>query len=222
MYFWLVILIFSSCPAAAQTPYYQGKTIRIMVGYPAGSAHDMWGRLVAPQLTKHIPGNPATVVENRTGAGSMVAANYIYNVAKPDGLTIGVINAALYFDQLMKRPEAQFDWSKYSWVGSSTPTNALMYMWAMPPIRPFTTSAAPPCLKMWCHRHRQYRLLLSETPGTSNRNKISTRDGVSKVPILKSPERGEVQCRFFVQVFLGGTLQNLAQQESRPRPGSNG
>ena len=112
IHFWLLILIFSSCPVAAQTPYYQGKTIRMMVGYPAGSAHDMWGRLVSPQLTKHIPGNPATVVENRTGAGSMVAANYIYNVAKPDGLTIGVINAALYFDQLMKSPEVQFDWSK--------------------------------------------------------------------------------------------------------------
>ena len=75
LHFWLLIFVFSSFPVAAQTPYYQGKTIRIMVGYPAGSAHDMWGRLVAPQLTKHIPGNPATVVENRTGAGSMVAAD---------------------------------------------------------------------------------------------------------------------------------------------------
>ena len=145
VYFWLLIFLTLSSRVAAQTPYYQGKTIRMMVGYPAGSAHDMWGRLVAPQLTKHIPGNPATVVENRTGAGSMVAANYVYNVAKPDGLTIGVINAALYFDQLMKRPEVQFDWSKYNWVGSSTPTNALLYMCANAPTRPFTTSAAPPC-----------------------------------------------------------------------------
>ena len=57
LHFWLLIFVFSSSPVAAQTPYYQGKTIRIMVGYPAGSAHDMWGRLVAPQLTKHIPGD---------------------------------------------------------------------------------------------------------------------------------------------------------------------
>ena len=57
-------MLFELPQVAAQTPYYQGKTIRMMVGYPAGSAHDMWGRLVAPQLTKHIPGNPATVVEN--------------------------------------------------------------------------------------------------------------------------------------------------------------
>jgi len=115
------------------------------VGYPAGSAHDMWGRLVAPQLTKHVPGNPATVVENRTGAGSMVAANYVYNVAKPDGLTIGVINAALYFDQLMKRPEVQFDWSKYSWVGSSTRPMLSCTCGPAPPTRLFKTSAAPPC-----------------------------------------------------------------------------
>src|SRR5689334_9257100 len=77
----------------AQTPYFQGKTIRIIVGYPAGSAHDIWARLIAPQLTKQIPGNPATVVQIMTGAGSMTAANYIYNVAKPDALTLGVVNA---------------------------------------------------------------------------------------------------------------------------------
>src|SRR5205807_6645962 len=117
-HFWLLILIFSSCPVAAQTPYYQGKTIRMMVAYPAGSAHDIWARLVAPQLTKHIPGNPATIVQIMTGTGSMTAANYVYNIAKPDGLTIGVINAALYFEQLMKRSEVQFDWSKFTWVGS--------------------------------------------------------------------------------------------------------
>ena len=73
VYFWLFIFLTLSSQVAAQTPYYQGKTIRMLVGYPAGSAHDMWARLVAPQLTKHIPGNPATVVEIRTGAGSMVA-----------------------------------------------------------------------------------------------------------------------------------------------------
>ena len=151
-----------------------------MVGYPAGSAHDMWGRLVAPQLTKHIPGNPATVVENRTGAGSMVAANYIYNVAKPDGLTIGVINAALYFDQLMKRPEVQFDWSKYSWVGSSTPTNALLYMWANAPyktIHDVRSATVPPKCGVTGTGNTGY--YFPETPGASDWNKISTRDGVS-------------------------------------------
>ena len=74
--------------ATAQTPYFQGKTIRVLVAYPAGSAHDQWARLIAPQLTRFIPGNPATVVQVMTGAGSMVATNYVYNIAKPDGLTV--------------------------------------------------------------------------------------------------------------------------------------
>src|SRR5262245_66654410 len=94
MHYWLLAFIVFTGPAAAQTPYYQGKTIRILVGYPAGSLHDMWGRLVAPQLTKNIPGNPATVVENRPAPGSVVAASYGYNVAKPDGLTLGRIHAS--------------------------------------------------------------------------------------------------------------------------------
>src|SRR5689334_12883177 len=91
--FWLFGFVFWCSDLAAQTPYYQGKTIRLVVGYPAGSAHDIWARLIAPQLTKQIPGNPATVVQIMTGAGSMTAANYIYGVAKPDGLTLGVVNA---------------------------------------------------------------------------------------------------------------------------------
>ena len=98
----LICLIWSS-EAFAQAPYFQGKTIRIIVGYPAGSAHDLWARLIAAQLPKHIPGNPAVIVQTMTGAGSMVATNYVHNVAKPDGLTLGVINAALYFDQLQKK-----------------------------------------------------------------------------------------------------------------------
>src|SRR5436189_5274804 len=131
----LFFIFFCAVEAAAQTPYFQGKTIRVVVGYPAGSAHDIWARLVAPQLTKHIPGNPATIVQIMTGAGSMTAANYVYNIAKPDGLTIGVINAALYFEQLIKRSEVQFDWSKFTWAGNASPTNALPCMWANTPYK---------------------------------------------------------------------------------------
>src|SRR5919109_996087 len=130
LFFWL-----SSPQATAQTPYFHGKTLRVLVGYPVGSAHNQWARLIAPQLTRFIPGNPATVVQIMTGAGSMMATNYVYNIAKPDGLTVGVINAALYFEQLLKRPEVKYDWSKFSWIGSSTRTNALLYMWANAPYK---------------------------------------------------------------------------------------
>src|SRR5919109_1159314 len=130
LFFWL-----SSPQATAQTPYFHGKTLRVLVGYPVGSAHNQWARLIAPQLTKHIPGNPATVVQIMSGAGSMTAANYVYNIAKPDGLTIGVVNAALYLEQLQKKKEVQFDWPKFTWVGSASPTNALLYMWANTPYK---------------------------------------------------------------------------------------
>ena len=75
-------------PVVAQTPYYQGKTINIRVGFTAGGAFDVWGRLIAQYMGKYIPGNPTLVVQNMTGGGSMIAANYVYSVAKPDGLTL--------------------------------------------------------------------------------------------------------------------------------------
>ena len=81
------------------------------------------------------------------GAGSMTATNYIYSVAKPDGLTLGVNNAALYFEQLLKKKEVQYDWSKFTWVGSTTPTSPLLYMWANTPyktIHDVRTATVPP------------------------------------------------------------------------------
>src|SRR5438445_10419361 len=97
----LFFIFFCAVEAAAQTPYFQGKTIRFVVGYPAGSTHDLWARLVGPYLTKIIPGNPNTIVQNMPGAGSAVAANYVYGIAKPDGLSHAVVNADLYFVPLM-------------------------------------------------------------------------------------------------------------------------
>ena len=164
------------------------------------------GQAGGSQLTKHIPGNPATVVENRTGAGSMVAANYIYNVAKPDGLTIGVINAALYFDQLMKRPEVQFDWSKFNWVGSSTPTNNLLYMWASSPyktIQDVRSATVPPkCGVTGTGNTGYYFPKLLEQAIGAKFQLVTGYQGGADIEI--AVERGEVQCRAFsVQVFFG-------------------
>src|SRR4249919_838379 len=105
-----VLALLWSDYATAQTPYFQGKTIRIIVGYPAGSAHDLWGRLIATHINKYIPGSPATVVQNAPVAGSITATNYVYIMAKTDGHTVVVNNAALYFEQLLKKKEVQYDW----------------------------------------------------------------------------------------------------------------
>ena len=70
--------------SAQQTPYYQGKTIRVVVGYQAGDSHDQWARTYTRYLGKYIPGNPTFLVQNMPGAGGMIAANHIFNVAKQD------------------------------------------------------------------------------------------------------------------------------------------
>jgi tripartite-type tricarboxylate transporter receptor subunit TctC len=203
---WLLIILLSSVEAAAQTPYFQGKTIRVVVGYPAGSAHDLWARMIAPQLTKHIPGNPATVVQNMTGAGSMTATNYIYGVAKPDGLTLGVNNAALYFEQLLKKKEVQYDWSKFTWVGSTTPTTAMLYMWANTPyktIHDVRTATVPPKCGATGTGNTGYYLprLLEQSIGAKFQLVTGYEGGTS---IELAVERGEVQCRAFtIQVFFG-------------------
>jgi hypothetical protein len=103
----LVLLLVLLWPFSlhAQAPFYQGKTIRPVAGTPAGSVYDLYARMVAQFIPKHIPGAPNVIVQNMPGVASMVAANYIYEVAKPDGLTIGSIQPALYFDQLVGRKE---------------------------------------------------------------------------------------------------------------------
>ena len=112
----------------AQAPFYEGKTIRIVVGLPAGDVYDLYARMLAEHMGKHIPGSPNIIVQNMAGASSMITANYVYNVAKPDGLTFGSILPSLYFDQLVGRPEVKFDWPKFTWLGSFEKSNNLLYM----------------------------------------------------------------------------------------------
>ena len=99
---WVVPLLALTSTAWAQTPYYQGKTITFIAAASAGSAYDLYARLMAQFMGKHIPGNPSFIVQNMTGAGSIIGANYIYNVSKPDGLTIGAIQPSIYFNQLLE------------------------------------------------------------------------------------------------------------------------
>ena len=82
-----LLAVFALCllaaDAQAQTPFYQKKTITILVGYLPGDGYDVWARLLAAHIARHIPGNPSIIVQNMPGAGSLIAANYIYGVAKP-------------------------------------------------------------------------------------------------------------------------------------------
>jgi len=117
-----------SLSAYAQTPFYQGKTVRIVVGYLSGDSHDLWARSYARYMGRHIAGNPEIIVQNMPGAGSMIAANHVYNLTKPDGLTLGSIAPGLYYAQLTGRKEVQFDWAKFTWIGSPESNGHLLFM----------------------------------------------------------------------------------------------
>ena len=85
----------------AQAPFYQGKTISIVVGNKAGDVYDLYARLLGHHMPTHIPGNPNIITQNMPGAGSLIAANYVYNVSKPDGLTVRAIYPPLYFHHII-------------------------------------------------------------------------------------------------------------------------
>ena len=103
----------------AAAPYYDGKVINIIVGFSPGGGYDRCARILAKHLPNFIPGKPAIIVQNVPGAGSMIAANQIYNLTKPDGLTLGTFNRGVPFAQLLKAEGVKFDLRKYSWVGSA-------------------------------------------------------------------------------------------------------
>jgi len=123
-----------SAPAHAQSaPFYKDKTIRIIVGFTSGGLYDQYARILARHMGKHIPGNPNIIVQNMPGAGSLSATNYVYGVAKPDGLTLGMPGSGIYLDQLLGRKEATFDVRKLSWIGSVDQRDLLLYMRADAP-----------------------------------------------------------------------------------------
>ena len=101
------------------TPFYKDKTIRIIVGFTSGGLYDQYARLLARHMGKYIPGNPTIIVQNMPGAGSLSATNYIYGVAKPDGLTLGMSGSGIYLDQMLGRKEALFDVAKFAWLAAS-------------------------------------------------------------------------------------------------------
>jgi tripartite-type tricarboxylate transporter receptor subunit TctC len=120
----LVIVYFALVlPAQAAAPYYEGKSIRMIVGFSAGGGFDTYSRLIGRHLGRHIPGNPGVVVENMPGAASLIAANHVYNVAKPDGLTILNFHGNQVINQVIGKPGIEFDARKFEYIGIPTQDN---------------------------------------------------------------------------------------------------
>jgi tripartite-type tricarboxylate transporter receptor subunit TctC len=109
----------ASGAAQAQSSYYEGKTIRLIVGLAAGGGFDTYARVIGRHMGKHIPGNPTIVVDNMTGAGGIVMMNYLFKVAKPDGLTLGHFNGAAVLGQVLGQKGIEFDARKYEYLGAA-------------------------------------------------------------------------------------------------------
>jgi tripartite-type tricarboxylate transporter receptor subunit TctC len=184
--------------ALAQTaPFYQGKTIRIIVGFTAGGLYDQYARILARHMPKYIPGNPNIIVQNMPGAGSLTATNYVYGVAKPDGLTLGMIGSGIYLDQLLERKEAQFDMRKLNYIGSVDQRDLVLYMKADAPWKSIedilNSSELPKCGATGTSDLTTIVLnILEETLGLKANNVKGYPGGVE---IDLAIEKGEIHCR---------------------------
>jgi tripartite-type tricarboxylate transporter receptor subunit TctC len=107
-------------PSVAQESFFKGKTMHIIVGGPPGGGFDTYARMIARHMPKHIPGNPTIIVDNMPGAGMMIAANHVYKVAKPDGLTIGHFTGSQTINQVLGLPGVEFDMRKFAYLGAPT------------------------------------------------------------------------------------------------------
>ena len=195
----VLFVLFGVANLQAQAPFYEGKTIRIVVGLPAGDVYDLYARMLAEHMGKHIPGNPNIIVQNMAGASSMITANYVYNVAKADGLTFGSILPSLYFDQLIGRPEVKFDWPKFTWLGSFEKSNNLLYMRSDTPFKTIhdvtKANESPKCGSTGTGSPSYYLVkLMNEIIGTKFEIVTGYKGGQE---IDLAVEKGEVDCRAF-------------------------
>ncbi|MBI2087570.1 MAG: hypothetical protein HYT78_02375 [Deltaproteobacteria bacterium] len=189
----------------AQAPFYQGKTIRIVVGLPAGDVYDLWARLIATHMARQIPGNPNIIVQNMPGAATMITANHVYTVGKPDGLTLGMVIPSIYFDQLLGRKEVQFDYGKFTWIGSTVKGDHQMYMRADAPYKNIEdirkASVPPKCGSTGTGSPSYYIPKLMEEIFGAKFTVVTGYPGGQAIEL--AVERGEIQCRSFtIEAFF--------------------
>ena len=197
--FYLMIIALGFTPklGAQSEPFYKGKTIRIVVGSTAGGFYDRWARLLSRHMVKHIPGQPEMIVQIMAGAGSVIAANHVYKVAKPDGLTLGMPLNGIYVDQFVGRAEAQYDLRKFHFIGSPAVESNIFYMRADAPYKSIADvikAKEPPKCGSTGTASTDYILskILEDTVGAKF-NSVLGYAGGSEIDI--AVEKGEVVCR---------------------------
>jgi tripartite-type tricarboxylate transporter receptor subunit TctC len=200
------LLALMASPLGAQSNFYQGKTITMIIGSGAGTAYDIYGRLQANYIGKYLPGNPNVIVQNMPAAGGIVAANYVYGVAKPDGLTVASINPAHYFNQIQGNKEIKFDWTKFTWLASSDKSEHMLYMRADAPYKSIAdirkATEAPKCGATGTGTSGHYiPRMLEEALGTKF-TVVTGYAGGNEIDL--ATERNEVVCRSFTTAAYFG------------------
>jgi tripartite-type tricarboxylate transporter receptor subunit TctC len=118
--------------ADSVSDFYKGKTINLIAGFPPGGGYDTYVRVLARHYGRFIPGQPLVVASNMPGAGSLTAANQIYNKAAPDGLSLAMFASSAAMEPLLGNKAALFDATKFSWVGSMSNDVAYCGLWQGP------------------------------------------------------------------------------------------
>ena len=193
--------------ADAQSEHdFKGKTIRLIIGTSTGGGVDLYARLVAQFLGKHLPGEPVLIAQNMPGGSSLVAANYLYNIAKPDGLTLGALQGGVFFNQILGHNTVKFDWSKFTWIGSPERLEAQLYMRANSPYKTLDDirrAAEPPRCGGAGTGATGFFVpkVLEETLGLKFKTVTGYQSGGE---IDLAVERGELHCRAFdIGSFVG-------------------
>ncbi|HEY1232780.1 MAG TPA: tripartite tricarboxylate transporter substrate-binding protein [Candidatus Binatia bacterium] len=177
--------------------FYSGKTVRVIVGFTPGGFYDRWARLLSRYMPKHIPGAPNFVVQNMPGASSVIAANYVFNVAKSDGLTLLVPINSLYLDQIVGRREVKFDVRKFEFIGTQEKAPTMLYFRADTPFKTLEdiiqAKEAPKCGSTGTASTGYLLAKLMEEAFKAKLNTVTGYQGGSEIDV--AVERGELICR---------------------------
>ena len=206
MFFILLFIILQASAVEGQSDFFKGKQMKIVVGASAGAASDLYARVVAAHLPKQIAGRPEIIVQNMPGGGSMTAANYVYTVAKPDGLTLGAVTAPIYFAQLLGRKEVQFDWTKFTWIGTPEENDELLFIRSDQPYKTLLdlrkVAEAPRCGASGVGSTGYYIPKLLEEVFGLKINMVTGYPGAADVDI--AVEKNEIHCRgTTISAFFG-------------------
>ena len=177
--------------------FYSGKTVRVIVGFTPGGFYDRWARLLSRYMPKYIPGAPNFVVQNMPGASSVIAANYVFNVAKSDGLTLLVPINSLYLDQIVGRTEVKFDVRKFEFIGTQEKAPTMLYFRADSPFKNLAdiiqAKEAPKCGSTGTASTGYLLAKLMEEAFKAKLNTVTGYQGGAEIDV--AVERGELVCR---------------------------